>query len=125
MPARAPPRGPSSLRALTVASASPSRALTVTAQHHHRGFSFLFEKIIGLKCANCRLFKQSLLFLTPFVVCVCYEFAELMQIEARRLGITDQWFFKLFLITDIGSVQPVSGAESVLGRQSQWKGYKD
>jgi len=52
------------------------------------GFSFLFEKIIGLKCANCRLFRQSLLFRTPFVVCVCYKFAELIQIEARKLGIT-------------------------------------
>ncbi|XP_052111009.1 uncharacterized protein LOC127742456 [Arachis duranensis] len=45
-PARAPPRGPSSLRALTVASASPSRALTVAAQHHHRVCSLSLLSIV-------------------------------------------------------------------------------
>ncbi|RYR20890.1 hypothetical protein Ahy_B03g066118 [Arachis hypogaea] len=45
-PARAPPRGPSSLRALTVASASPSRSLTIAAQHHHRVCSLSLLSIV-------------------------------------------------------------------------------
>ncbi|QHO24527.1 Formin-like protein [Arachis hypogaea] len=45
-PARAPPRGPSSLCALTVAPASPSRALTVAAQHHHRVCSLSLLSIV-------------------------------------------------------------------------------
>ncbi|XP_072091502.1 uncharacterized protein [Arachis hypogaea] len=46
MPTRAPPRRPSSLRALTVASASPSRALTIAAQYHHRVCSLSLLSIV-------------------------------------------------------------------------------